>query len=33
MPIPPEVTAIHGISDADVADEPTFKELQKKFIK
>lgn len=27
MPIPAEVTAIHGISDADVADKPTFKEL------
>lgn len=26
MPIPPEITAIHGISDADVANEPTFKE-------
>lgn len=25
IPIPPEVTAIHGISDADVANEPTFK--------
>ena len=24
MPIPPESTAVHGISDADVADEPTF---------
>lgn len=30
MPIPPETTAIHGISDADVADEPTFKELSAK---
>lgn len=26
-PIPPEVTAIHGISDEDVKDEPTFAEL------
>lgn len=25
--IPPEVTAVHGISDEDVADKPTFKEL------
>lgn len=25
MPIPPEVTKIHGISDAEVADAPTFK--------
>jgi DNA polymerase-3 subunit epsilon len=29
MPIPAEVTVIHGISDADVADQPTFKELSK----
>jgi len=29
IPIPKEVTAIHGISDADVADKPTFKELAK----
>ncbi|MDW5290089.1 3'-5' exonuclease [Formosa sp. PL04] len=29
MPIPQEVTEIHGISDADVADAPTFKELAK----
>lgn len=27
IPIPPESTAIHGISDQMVADEPTFKEL------
>ena len=26
IPIPPEVTAIHGITDADVADKPTFAE-------
>ena len=26
-PIPPETTAIHGISDKDVADAPTFKTL------
>jgi DNA polymerase III subunit epsilon len=26
IPIPPEITAIHGISDADVANEPTFKQ-------
>ncbi|MFA5814925.1 MAG: 3'-5' exonuclease [Bacteroidales bacterium] len=25
IPIPPEVTKIHGISDIDVADAPTFK--------
>ncbi|RIA10347.1 DNA polymerase-3 subunit epsilon [Flavobacteriaceae bacterium MAR_2010_72] len=29
MPIPKEVTAIHGISDADVANQPTFKEVAK----
>lgn len=28
-PIPAEVTAIHGISDADVAEAPTFKEVAK----
>jgi DNA polymerase III subunit epsilon len=27
IPIPPEVTAIHGISDADVANEPTFNKI------
>ena len=27
MPIPAESTAIHGISDADVADKPTFRQL------
>ncbi len=27
IPIPPEVTAIHGISNEDVADKPSFKEL------
>jgi DNA polymerase-3 subunit epsilon len=26
IPIPPEVSAIHGIFDKDVADKPTFKE-------
>jgi DNA polymerase-3 subunit epsilon len=29
MPIPPKVTAIHGISDADIAGAPTFKEIAK----
>ena len=29
MPIPKEVTEIHGISDADVANEPAFKEIAK----
>lgn len=27
MPIPAQVTEIHGISDVDVANEPTFKDL------
>jgi DNA polymerase-3 subunit epsilon len=27
MPIPPESTAIHGISDDDVRDAPTFKQI------
>ena len=27
QPIPPEATAVHGISDADVASAPTFAEL------
>jgi len=29
MPIPPDVTAIHGISDDDVKDAPKFKEIAK----
>lgn len=29
IPIPAEVTAIHGISDADIADAPTFKQIAK----
>jgi len=29
MPIPPKVTAIHGISDSDVADAPSFREIAK----
>jgi DNA polymerase-3 subunit epsilon len=29
MPIPPKSTAIHGISDSDVASSPTFKEIAK----
>lgn len=29
MPIPEKVTAIHGISDKDVADAPTFREIAK----
>jgi len=29
MPIPPEATAIHGISDEDVKDAPTFKSIAK----
>lgn len=30
MPIPPETSAIHGITDEMVANEPTFKELAPK---
>lgn len=26
-PIPPEATAVHGITDADVADAPTFRQI------
>lgn len=29
IPIPPQVTLVHGISDVDVADKPTFKEIAK----
>ncbi len=29
MPIPPKVTAIHGISDSDVTGAPTFREIAK----
>ena len=31
IPIPPEVTEIHGISDEDVKNEPTFKQVSKSF--
>ncbi len=30
MPIPAKVTAIHGITDSDIANAPTFKEVAKK---
>jgi DNA polymerase-3 subunit epsilon len=30
IPIPPKTTAIHGISDADVANSPAFREIGKK---
>ncbi len=30
MPISPEATAVHGITDADVANEPTFREVAKR---
>lgn len=30
MPIPAKATAIHGISDADVADAPAFREIAKR---
>ncbi len=31
-PIPPEVTAIHGISDSDVANKPTFAQVAKEIM-
>ncbi len=33
MPIPPQSTEVHGITDADVANEPTFKEIGKTIAK
>ncbi len=33
VPIPPESTAIHGITNEDVADKPTFKEIGKDYVK
>ena len=33
MPIPPEVSQIHGITDDDVKDKPTFKEVAKTLAK
>ncbi len=33
IPIPPESTAIHGITNEDVADKPTFKEIAKDYVK
>ena len=27
IPIPKEATAVHGVTDADVADEPSFEQL------
>lgn len=32
IPIPPETTAIHGITDEDVKNEPTFKEIAKSLV-
>lgn len=29
IPIPPEATAVHHITDADVAEEPTFRQIAK----
>jgi len=29
IPIPPEVTLVHGISDADIVDKPTFADISK----
>ncbi|MDP1624079.1 MAG: 3'-5' exonuclease [Bacteroidales bacterium] len=33
MPIPPEVIEIHGITDEDVKDCPTFKEVARELVK
>ncbi len=33
IPIPPEVSLIHGITDEDVKDKPTFKEVAKNLAK
>jgi DNA polymerase III subunit epsilon len=33
IPIPPEVSQIHGITDEDVEDKPTFKEVAKNLAK
>ena len=33
MPIPPSVTEIHGISDEDVKDCPTFKDVAKEIVR
>lgn len=33
VPIPPESTAIHGITNEDVADKPAFKEIAKEYVK
>lgn len=32
IPIPPKTTAIHGITDADVANSPTFREVGKNLV-
>lgn len=31
-PIPPGATAVHGITDADVADEPTFRQVARSLL-
>ena len=33
MPIPPQATAVHKITDADVANCPTFKQMAKELVK
>ena len=32
IPIPPQTTEIHGISDKDIADAPTFREVAKNLV-
>jgi len=31
IPIPPDATAVHGITDADVAEEATFRKIARRF--
>jgi DNA polymerase-3 subunit epsilon len=33
IPIPPESTAVHGLSEKDISDKPSFKELAKDYAK
>jgi DNA polymerase III subunit epsilon len=33
IPIPPESTVFHGLTDADVKDKPTFKEVAREYVK
>lgn len=33
LPVPPESTAVHGISNEDLADKPSFRELAKDYVR